>query len=184
MNDQEFSEYLTKHYGINHKRLPDLFFIVRASRETLPAPGSLHRDKNKEFDRIIHTPVEAIHIETSAGVIKLDKSDPLFQYFNLGIKRVQDNFSKELNQADKSWQKKLNGMAEKAIFNFFDAYKYNGDVTQTKKDAVIGECLRHFGIYGRVPIKTKSEHNKDPKSADSYEDYLHNRVKSRRKKLK
>lgn len=184
MTDQEFTEYLIKEYGIQAKRLPELISVVRMLRDTVPASGSPHRNKNKDFNRIIQAPVEAIHIETSEGVIHLDKKDPLFQYFNLGIKRVRDNFNKELGREDKRWQKKLSDMAEKTIFNFFDTYYKNSKVTAVERDAPIGECLRHFGIYSRKPILTRDEWVENMKSADTYPDYLHNIVKSRRKKFR
>jgi hypothetical protein len=184
MNDQTFIDYLSQTYGIQAKRLPELMIIVRAMRGSVPAPGSPHRDKNTDFDRIIQAPVQTIHIETEEGVIHLHRQDPLFQYFGIAIKRVQDNFGKELSREDKKWQKKLSGMAEKAIFNFFDTVYNNNGATAVERDAVIGECLRHFEIYARTPIRTRDEWVEDMKSADTYPDYLHNIVKSRRKKLK
>lgn len=184
MTDWKFIEGLSKDFGIPFERLEKLAIIVRELRDTTPTPGSPHRDKNKDFDRIIQAPVETIHIETSEGVIHLDKRDPLFQYFNLGLKRVQDNFSKELSREDKRWQKKLSDMAEKTIFNFFDTYYEGTDTTAVDRDAVIGGCLLHFGINARTPIKTEEEWVDDMKSADNHPDYLHNIVKSRRKKFR
>lgn len=184
MTDQEFIGYLSKTYSIPLKRVQEIVINIRAIIDTTPTPGSPHRDKNKNFARIIQSPVEVIHIETREGVIHLDKRDPLFHYFNPGIKRVQDNFNKELSREDKAWHKKLDGMAEQMIFRFFDTYYNNTGSTAVERDAVIGECLRHFGIYARTPIKTENEWIDDMKSADTYPDYLHNQVKSRRKKYK
>lgn len=184
MTDQEFTEYLIKEYGIQAKRLPELISVVRMLRDTVPASGSPHRNKNKDFNRIIQAPVEAIHIETSEGVIHLDKKDPLFQYFNRSIKIVQGNFNKELNKADKQWQKKLSEMAEKTIFNFFDTYCEDTEMMGRDGDSMIGECLRHFEILKRTHIKTRDEWVEDWKSTHNYPDYLHDIVKSRRKKFR
>jgi len=184
MTDWKFIEGLSQEFGIPLDLLVELSSFVRFWVDAAPAPGSPHRDKNKDFDRIIQAPVEAIHIETSEGVIHLDKRDPLFQYFNLGIKRVQGNLNKELTKADKQWQKKLNDMAEKTIFNYFDTYYKNTKTTAVERDAVIGECLRHFGISARTPILTRDEWVENMKSADTYHDYLHNIVKSRGKKYR
>lgn len=184
MTDWKFIEGLSEEFDIPLDRLVELASFVRSFVDATPTPGSPHRDKNKDFDRIIQAPVDAIHIETKEGVIHLDKRDPLFQYFNLGIKRVQNNFIKELNKADKQWQKKLSDMAEKAIFNYFDTYYKNKRTTAVERDAVIGECLCHFRIFGRIPILTRDEWVENMKSADTYHDYLHNIVKSRRKKFR
>jgi hypothetical protein len=184
MTDWKFIEGLSEEYGIPMNILVELASFVRYWVDATPVPGSPHRTKNKDFDRIIHASVEAIHIETSEGVIHLNKRDPLFQYFNIGIRRVQGNFNKELNKADKQWQKKLNDMAEKTIFNVIDSYYKDKQKTAVERDSVIGECLRHFGVNARTPIQTRDEWVENIKSADTYHDYLHNIVKSRRKKFR
>ncbi|MBE0668931.1 MAG: hypothetical protein IH593_14825 [Bacteroidales bacterium] len=183
MSDQEFIEYLSKRFDIPLKRLQDLVVIVRTCVNATPAPGSPHRDKNKDFARIVEAPVQVVHIETREGVIHLSSKDHLFQYFNRAITLLRGNFIKEMNGEDKKWQKQMNDMAERSIFRFFDVFRTKG-MTAVDRDAAIGRCLCHFRIYARTPILTEAEWDENRRSADTYHDYLHQIVKSRRKKFK
>jgi hypothetical protein len=182
ITDRQFVTFISQEYKVTKSVLTDLvvhlrnWIILTDGKKNKNSYNWSHHDKS--LLRITKSPIKAIHLETeSKDLIHILDGDLTFEWFRPVIKKIKNNYHKEINTKEKSWTKLAKSLGERVIFKTISQV----DIQVFAQRAVIGWFLFHFGIHGRKPIMSPEEWE-DNMIGDSHDDYLNFRVKYRHDK--
>jgi len=168
--DHEFAHNIADKYKLPEN---ELYWMVRDIRNNLQNT-EFYEYLNEDYDKKYYRKLKTQNLKTD---------DPLFVTFNKSMDRIKSAIEKQKDKDFKFVDKKI---LKQSVFLKLMIYFRQSDLNIYNKHIAIGMFLVYFKLwpFENKPYKTELEYNANPSTiAETWEEYLYNLVRSRKKRF-